>query len=63
LGCKEFQVVVDCLTVDVSNYKEYLEDDSRLQIYANAKFDLTFLYRNNIWPKRIYDVYITEKVM
>ena len=25
LGCKEFQVVIDCTTIDIKKYKEFLE--------------------------------------
>ena len=27
LGCKEFQIVIDCTTIDITLYKEYLESD------------------------------------
>ena len=54
LGCRDFQVVVDCKTIDVSYYKEYLESD-RLFIGWNLKFDLKFLYRKSIIPKKVYD--------
>ena len=27
LGCKDFQVVIDCRTVDITLYKKYLESD------------------------------------
>lgn len=27
LGCYDFQIVIDCLTIDVSLYKSYLESD------------------------------------
>ena len=41
LGNKDFQVVIDCTTVDVTLYKEYLESD-RLFIGWNLKFDVIF---------------------
>ena len=61
LGCRDFQVVVDCKTIDVSYYKEYLESD-RLFIGWNLKFDLKFLYRKFIIPKNVYDGYLAEKM-
>ena len=54
LGCKDFQVVIDCSTVDIQYYKDYLESD-RLFIGWNLKFDLKFLYRKSIIPKKVYD--------
>ena len=44
-GCKEFQVVVDCRTVDIENYKELLESNKKF-IGWNLKFDLQFLYKH-----------------
>jgi ribonuclease D len=35
LGCYEFQIVIDCTTVDVLLYKEYLESN-RTFIFWNA---------------------------
>ena len=61
LGCRDFQVVVDCKTIDVSYYKEYLESD-RLFIGWNLKFDLKFLYRKSIIPNKVYDGYLAEKM-
>ena len=57
LGGRDFQVVVDCKTIDVSYYKEYLESD-RLFIGWNLKFDLKFLYRKSIIPNKVYDGYL-----
>ena len=62
LGCKDFQVVIDCTAIDVTLYKEFLESD-RLFLFWNAKFDLKFLYHQRIVPKRIWDGYLAEKLM
>ena len=62
LGCKEFQIVIDCMTVDIKLYKDYLESH-RLFIGWNLKFDLKFLYHQRIVPKRVYDGYLAEKLM
>ena len=62
LGCYEFQIVIDCRTVDIRLYKEYLESD-RLFLFWNAKFDLKWLYRYGIVPKRVYDGFLAEKVL
>lgn len=61
LGCRNFQVVIDCKTVDILQYKEYLESN-RLFIGWNLKFDLKFLYRKSIIPKNVYDGYLAEKM-
>lgn len=61
LGCKDFQVVIDCKTIDINYYKDYLESD-RLFIGWNLKFDLKFLYRKSIIPKKVYDGYLAEKM-
>lgn len=62
LGCFEFQVVIDCTTVDITFYKEYLESD-RLFLFWNARFDLKWLYKYGIVPKRVYDGFLAEKLM
>lgn len=61
LGCRNFQVVIDCKTIDILQYKEYLESN-RLFIGWNLKFDLKFLYRKFIIPKNVYDGYLAEKM-
>ena len=62
LGNKEFQVVIDTSTVDVTLYKEFLESD-RTFLGWNLKFDLRFLYRKGIYPKKVYDGYLGEKLL
>lgn len=62
LGCRDFQVVIDVPTVPIHHYKEYLESD-RLFIGWNLKFDLRFLFHNNIVPKNLYDGYLAEKMI
>ena len=44
LGCFDFQVVIDCLTIDILLYKAYLESD-RLFVLLNSRFDLKWLYK------------------
>lgn len=61
LGCFDFQVVIDCTTVDIMLYKEYLESD-RLFVLWNSKFDLKFLFRKGIVLKRLYDGFLAEKL-
>lgn len=61
LGNRDFQVVIDCTTVDVALYKEYLESD-RLFLGWNLKFDVKFLFYHNIVPKNLYDGFLAEKM-
>lgn len=61
LGNRDFQVVIDCTTVDVTLYKEYLESD-RLFIGWNLKFDVKFLFYHGIVPTKLYDGFIAEKM-
>lgn len=61
LGNRDFQVVVDCTTVDVGLYKEYLESD-RLFIGWNLKFDVKFLFYHGIIPRNLYDGLLAEKM-
>lgn len=61
LGNRDFQVVIDCTTVDVTLYKEYIESD-RLFIGWNIKFDVGFLFYYGIVPKNLYDGFIAEKM-
>ena len=62
-GCFDFQVVVDCRTIDITNYKELLEDPNKLFLFWNAKFDLKFFLKYNIVIKNIYDGYLAEKLL
>lgn len=62
LGCFDFQVVIDCRTIDIRLYKDFLESN-RLFLGWNLKFDLKFLYHKGIYPKRVYDGFLAEKLM
>lgn len=65
LGCSNFQIVFDWTTLlegEKNDLKKYLESD-RLFIGHNLMFDLTFLYKQNIWPKKIYDTMIAEQLI
>lgn len=55
------QIVVDTSTIDIKNYKEFLENTYCLG--QNLKFDLQFLYNYNIIPRKIYDTMIVEQLL
>lgn len=63
LGCAEFQVVIDCTSVDIHLFKEYMENPQRMFLGCNIKFDLKFLYHQRIVPLRVYDGYLAEKLL
>jgi DNA polymerase I-like protein with 3'-5' exonuclease and polymerase domains len=65
LGCTENQVVFDWRTISPSEksiLKEYLESD-RVFLGHNIMFDLTFLYKQNIWPNHVYDTMVVEQLI
>jgi DNA polymerase-1 len=61
LGDKENQFVIDVNAVSILLLKELLE--SKLILFQNAKFDLRFLYSNDIYPTKIYDTFLAECVL
>ena len=61
LGDNDKQYVIDCTTVDPSEYKEILE--KKELIMHNAKFDLRFLYYQGIMPIKVYDSFLMERVL
>ena len=62
-GCFDFQVVIDCRTVDIRRYKDLLEDANKLFLFWNSKFDLKFFLKHKIIVSNIYDGYLAEKLM
>ena len=63
LGCFDFQVVIDCRTVDILEYKSFLENNKKLWLFWNAKFDLKFFLKHNIIIDNIYDGFLAEKLL
>ena len=61
-GCFDFQIVVDCRTVDIKLYKNFLERTDILFLFWNAKFDLKFFLKERIVITNIYDGYLAEKL-
>lgn len=62
LGNKENQVVIDCTTVDIIEYKAFLES-KRLFLFWNAIFDLQWTLHHHILVYNIYDGMLAEKLM
>lgn len=61
LGDTDNQFVVDCDTINPQLFRELLEN--KIILGQNIKFDLKFLYRFNIIPKRVYDTFLVEKIL
>lgn len=55
------QIVVDVLTTPVHLFKDILEN--KLLIGHNLKFDLQFLYKYEIIPKKVYDTMVVEQFL
>lgn len=58
---KDFQIVIDCTTIDITIYKDILKDT--LLVGQNLKFDLQFLYNHGIVPLFVYDTMIVEQLL
>ena len=58
---KDFQIVVDCTTIDITIYKDILKNT--LLVGQNLKFDLQFLYNHGIVPLFVYDTMIVEQLL
>lgn len=55
------QIVIDTTTVNILEYKEFLENT--YLIGQNLKFDLQFLYNYGIVPRKVYDTMIVEQLL
>ena len=65
LGTSDNQFVFDWTTLNNQEklqLKKYLESNV-VVIGHNLSFDLTFLYVQDIWPKKIYDTMIAEQLI
>lgn len=62
LGNFEHQVMIDCTTIDILLFKEYLESD-RLFLLWNAKFDLKFFFHKRICIQNVWDGFLAEKIL
>lgn len=58
---KDFQIVVDCTTVSILNFKDIIEN--KLLIGHNLKFDISWLYNHGIIPRKVYDTMIVEQLL
>lgn len=61
LGNEDWQIVWDCTTIPISLLKEILE--TKTLLFWNYLFDGLFLYHNNIWPTKVIDLMLQEKLL
>lgn len=61
LGNKERQYIIDVASVDLKLFKHLLE--SKLILFHNAAFDLRFLFKYDIYLRKVYDTMLAERVL
>lgn len=64
MGNRDSQIVVDTETIDVLEYKDFLQSDRKF-LFWNAKFDLKFLFNAGIDLKlgHVYDGMLAEQLL
>lgn len=63
LGDRYNQFVIEKSAIDFKKLKTLLENKNVTCLFQNAKFDLKFLYKNNIIPAKIYDTFLAECIL
>jgi len=63
LGDKTNQWVLEMASIDIQRLKPLLEDKDRTFILQNAKFDLRFFYKHNIFIQNVYDTFLVECIL
>lgn len=61
-GTNEHQFVIDCAIYPLKHIKEIFNYDS-LFLFQNAKFDLKYLMKEEIYPNKIYDTFLAELIL
>lgn len=62
LGTYEHQYVINTSIYPLQTIKQLFEEE-HLFLFQNAKFDLKFLMKDGIYPKRIYDTFLAELIL
>lgn len=62
-GNKDSQYLVEWDKRVVEIFKPFLEDSNKVFIFHNAKFDLQFLFKYNIFVKNVFDTFIAECIL
>ena len=63
LGDRYNQWVLEMASIDIQRLKPLLEDKDRTFILQNAKFDLRFFYKHNIFIQNVYDTFLVECIL
>lgn len=63
IGDFDNQFVINNKDYPIKNYKNFFENENKLYLFQNAKFDLRFFYKNNIFIKNIYDTFLVECIL
>lgn len=61
LGAGGRQYIIDMKFCSIQSFKPLLE--SKILLLQNAKFDLRFFYKQNIYPKKVYDTFLAECIL
>lgn len=62
-GNNEIQFIVNNKNIPITLFKKELENENKLYIGHNIKFDLKFLLKYNIVVKKVWDTYIVEQIL
>ena len=67
-GCEaqDLQIVVVVSSYDgviPQALKDYMNTTEQIFIIQNAKFDLQFLYKQDVWLKNVYDTMLVETIL
>lgn len=62
-GTSKDQIIIDCTSIDIREYKAILESTEIIKVGANLKFDLQFFYKNGIYPRNLWDILLAEYVI
>lgn len=63
LGDDNNQFVVDNSSFPIRLFKDLFEDNTKTFIGHNLKFDIRFLFKEDIIIKNVFDTYITEQII
>ena len=66
LGNEVFQIVFDISSFDgriPDKLKEFLMEPGRLYLLQNAKFDLKYLFKQDVILKNVYDTFLVETIL
>ena len=66
LGNETFQIVFDISSFDgkiPDKLREFLMEPDRLYLLQNAKFDLKFLFKQDVILKNVYDTFLVETIL